>query len=280
MSLDIEHVADFFLEQILVRRCEGVASHSERLRGKICPKKRQQADEYYNENSSIRSNDTFGIMITFAPAMHSSAVLQVSGLCVSFPPRAVLRGVDLCVEAGQVLCVGGGSGSGKSTLLRAILGLVEGQGEVCVCGRRLNEESVWWVRRQVAYVPQELSLPCGSVEEMVRLPFTLRANRALQPSRGELLAEWERLGLGNELLGKRAAEVSGGQRQRMMLATAGLLHKPLLLADEPTSALDGVNAGIVVDYFHYLAARGTAVLAASHASALLSLPGTVMLEME
>ena len=38
----------FFLEQILVRRCEGVASHSERLRGKICPEKRQQADEYAN----------------------------------------------------------------------------------------------------------------------------------------------------------------------------------------------------------------------------------------
>ena len=48
MSLDIEHVAVFFLEQILVRRCEAVASHSERLRGKIYLEKRQQADEYAN----------------------------------------------------------------------------------------------------------------------------------------------------------------------------------------------------------------------------------------
>lgn len=207
-------------------------------------------------------------------------VLLVRDLDVSFPPRRVLRGVSLRVDTGQVLCVGGESGCGKSTLLRAILGLVPGEGEVRVGDVRLGPESVSQVRRLTAYVPQELALPCVGVEEMVMLPFTLKANRALQPNRRALLAEWECLGLSEDLLGKRVAEVSGGQRQRLMLATAGLLRKPLLLADEPTSALDRESAGRVVDYFHHLARQGMAVLVASHAPALLSLPGTIMLGSE
>ena len=209
----------------------------------------------------------------------SDCVLLVRDLSVSFPPRRVLQGVSLRVGAGEVMCIGGESGCGKSTLLRAILGLVAaGEGEVRVGGVRLSSEGVGQLRRLTAYVPQELALPCDSVEEMVLLPFSLKANRALRPSREVLLAEWERLGLGADLLGKRAAEVSGGQRQRMMLATAGLLHKPLLIADEPTSALDREGADRVVSYFHHIAQRqGTAVLVASHHPALLNLPGTLIL---
>ena len=205
-------------------------------------------------------------------------MLIVNHLSVRFAEKQVLSDVSLHVAAGQLLCVGGESGSGKSTLMKAVLGFVESEGEVLIGGERLTAESVGRLRKQTAYVPQELALPSETVEQMVMMPFTLKANKKYAPARETLLAEWERLGLDETLLEKRPTEVSGGQRQRMMLATAGLLHKPLLLADEPTSALDADTALRVRSYFQFLATdRGTAILLVSHAPQLLSLPGTLLL---
>ena len=76
--------------------------------------------------------------------------------------------------------------------------------------------------------------------------------------------QWVRLRLDETLYNKRLAEVSGGERQRMMLSMAGLLDKKVLLVDEPTSALDVDSALLVAGYLQSLAKRGAAIIAVSH----------------
>ena len=88
----------------------------------------------------------------------------------------------------------------------------------------------------MAYMPQELSFPCTTVKEMVTLPFGLRANAGVQFSKDVMMDEWKKLELEEELYEKNVSEISGGQRQRMMLATTRMLDKKFILLDEPTSA--------------------------------------------
>jgi polar amino acid transport system ATP-binding protein/putative ABC transport system ATP-binding protein len=205
-------------------------------------------------------------------------MLRINHLSLGYDGRTVLRDVNVHVRRGEVKCVGGESGSGKSSLIRAVMGFADCEGEILVDGIRLSAATVGQIRQRIAYVPQELALPHETVAEMVWMPFRFRANRHVAPSRERLLAEWERLGLDASLLEKRTTEISGGQRQRMMVAVAGLLEKPLIVADEPTSALDADSALLLRDYLLGLAAeRGVAVCVVSHAPQFLSLPGTLIL---
>lgn len=198
----------------------------------------------------------------FAPPI---VMLNVQDLSLSYGAHRVLAGLSFRLGRGELLCVCGESGSGKSSLLRAIMGFEDFGGRIEIGGTPLSAQTAAAVRRHIAYVPQELALPSETVEEMVRLPFGLRANRQPGLRRDDLLRDWAALGLGTELLQKRTAEISGGQRQRAMLAVAGLLGKSLLLADEPTSALDEDSAAHVLRYFQMLAARRQmAVLVVSH----------------
>ena len=120
------------------------------------------------------------------------------------------------------------------------------------------------IRRQVAWIPQELALPSEWVKEMVQLPFNLKANRNTPFSLDKLFACFDELGLEEELYDKRVNEISGGQRQRIMIAVATLMQKPLLIVDEPTSALDSDSTDKVLTFFRKRMREGSAILAVSH----------------
>ena len=99
---------------------------------------------------------------------------------------------------------------------------------------------------------------------MVQLPFNLKANRGTPFSENRLFACFEDLGLEQELYHKRVNEISGGQRQRMMIAVASMIGKPLTIVDEPTSALDSGSAERVLAFFRRQAEKGSAILTVSH----------------
>ncbi len=192
-------------------------------------------------------------------------MLDIKDLSLSYGERDILRAFSLHVERGEVVCLCGESGCGKSSLLKAVLGFVPTEGEISVEGKVLSEETVGEIRRQIVYLPQELALPYETVAEMVEAPFQLKANRSMRFSKELLWEDWNVLGLNTALYDKRVAEISGGERQRIMLSVAGLLEKPLLLADEPTSALDAESAERVGEYFRMLAMeRGMTVVVVSH----------------
>ena len=102
------------------------------------------------------------------------------------------------------------------------------------------------------------------VKDMVQLPFGLKANRGTPFSETRLFACFEDLGLEQELYYKRVNEISGGQRQRMMIAVASMIGKPLTIVDEPTSALDSGSAEKVLSFFRRQTENGSAILTVSH----------------
>lgn len=198
-------------------------------------------------------------------------MLRIENITISYGKTTLLKDFTLNIPPQEVVCIAGESGCGKTTLLKAIMGFVDYSGNITIDNTPLTPKTVDQIRRNIAYVPQELSLPHETIEEMIRIPFELKANRATPYSRQRILSEWEKLELPPSLLNMRTTEVSGGQRQRIMLSLAGLLNKKLLLADEPTSALDPDTATHVAQYFKTLAhERGMTILTASHSPQLTS----------
>lgn len=193
-------------------------------------------------------------------------MLYIKNASIAYGNDILFSGFDLQLKRGEIVGISGPSGCGKSSLLNAILGFIPlKEGRIVVDGITLEKESVDAVRKRIAWIPQELALPLEWVKEMVQLPFGLKANRGTPFSESRLFACFEALGLEQELYHKRVNEISGGQRQRMMIAVASMIGKPLIIVDEPTSALDSDSTEKVLSFFHRQAEeKGSAVLAVSH----------------
>lgn len=181
-----------------------------------------------------------------------------------------LGGVNLAIEAGQMVALMGPSGSGKSTaLLVAALLLSPTSGQVQVAGRpapvverdraRLRNRSIGFIQQQYPVVEDLTALDNVSIPLEYRRPVPSRAVRR------ERCAQLLRaVGLEESLFRSRAQAMSGGQRQRVAIARALANDPVLLLADEPTAALDSATAQEVVSLFRASARRGCGVLVATH----------------
>jgi polar amino acid transport system ATP-binding protein len=195
------------------------------------------------------------------------SAIEVRGLFKSFGSLEVLRGVDLSVEAGEVVCVIGPSGSGKSTLLRCVNLLEEPSGgTVHVAGVEVTDPDVDIdaVRRRIGMVFQQFNL-FGHLS--VRENLTIAQRRVLRRSRAEadrLAAEnLARVGL-TDKADAYPAQLSGGQQQRVAIARALAMDPELMLFDEPTSALDPELVGEVLAVMRALAADGMTMLVVTH----------------
>ncbi|MBZ4415000.1 ATP-binding cassette domain-containing protein [Myxococcus sp. RHSTA-1-4] len=150
-----------------------------------------------------------------------------------FGAAEVLKGIDLSVPAGRRVALIGPNGSGKSTLLRSLLGLVECEGEVRLDGRSPFDDRRE-VARRLAYVPQVAPQLGASVEDVVSL---VARTRELAPAAIVRLAE--RLDLDVEALrGRPFRALSGGMKQKLLIALALAADASLLVMDEPTASLD------------------------------------------
>ncbi|SDO42509.1 putative ABC transport system ATP-binding protein [Klenkia soli] len=174
-----------------------------------------------------------------------------------------LDGVDLVVDAGQVVALVGPSGSGKSTLLAVLCGWeVPDAGALVVGGGGAPDAQGWG---ELALVPQALGLVADlSLLDNVLLPARLRGphRRSAAPTAlaGQLLAGF---GL-DHLTDRYPHQVSLGEQQRAAVARALVLRPALLLADEPTAHQDREHADRLLDALHDAADDGTAVLVATH----------------
>lgn len=192
-------------------------------------------------------------------------MLQIEEASIVFNETVLFTDFNLHLYKGESACIEGDSGRGKTSLLNAIMGFVPlKRGRIIVDGYELCKNNIDAIRKQIAWIPQELALPSEWVYEMVQLPFDLKANRSIQFSKDKLFECFDELGLNKGLYNKRVSEVSGGQRQRIMIAVAALLQKPFIIIDEPTSALDHGSTDRVLTFLHKQAANGTIILAVSH----------------
>lgn len=198
-------------------------------------------------------------------------MISLRSASLAFGDHQLFAHLDLRVEPGQLVGISGESGCGKTSLLRALLGFVDIEAEeALVCGQPLDAHHIHAIRRQTAYVPQELQPPADTGRDLLRLTHELEHNRAR--SSMEAFAQlMNTLGLDDSLLSLAASKLSGGQRQRLLIAAALALPKPLLLLDEPTSALDEESTQRVgLALLHACHDDGRAALVVSHDPVLLS----------
>ena len=192
-------------------------------------------------------------------------MLHINHASIGFGAEVLFSGFNMKLEGGETACIVGQSGCGKTSLLNAIMGFVPLQkGTIEIGGTLLDKSTIDVIRHHIAWIPQELALPCEWVKEMIALPFELKVNRFTPFSEEALYDCFDELGLEHELYRKRVNEISGGQRQRIMLAITAMLNKPLIIIDEPTSALDAGSTDKVLTFFQKQARKGVAVLAVSH----------------
>jgi energy-coupling factor transport system ATP-binding protein len=202
-----------------------------------------------------------------------SAVVEFAGFSYTPPgrDRPVLREIELSFAAGELVLVCGSSGSGKSTLLKAIAGIVphhyggSAAGEARIAGRDLRDHNAASLAEVCATVLQdpESQAVMGGVEAEIAFPLE---NAGVEPGQIALRVEQTAQSLGiTGLLGRRTAELSGGELQRVVLAASLAPAPQLLVLDEPGSQLDPV----ATDELHALLLRlrrdnGATVVVAEH----------------
>ncbi|SDL65029.1 amino acid ABC transporter ATP-binding protein [Paracoccus chinensis] len=193
--------------------------------------------------------------------------VSIRNLRKSYGSFEVLRGINLDVAKGEVVCVIGPSGSGKSTLIRCINRL-EGfspESEILVDGIPVaTGRALARVRAEVGMVFQSFNLfPHLTVRENVMLaPRRVRGTSRADAARraDQLLA---RVGIANQA-DKYPEHLSGGQQQRVAIARALAMDPQVMLFDEPTSALDPEMVGEVLDVMRDLARTGVTMIVVTH----------------
>lgn len=185
----------------------------------------------------------------------------------------ILRGIDLSIDEGEMLCIVGPSGAGKSTLLH-LLGTLDlpSEGRILIGGEDVTTYSssklADFRNRSIGFVFQfHHLLPEFTALENVMMPGRIRgeAGAELESRARELLAE---AGLEKRVT-HRPGELSGGEQQRVALARALIMNPRLVLADEPTGNLDSTTSKAMHDLMFGLnKSRGTTFLVVTHSADL------------
>ncbi|WP_313813622.1 amino acid ABC transporter ATP-binding protein [Glutamicibacter sp.] len=205
--------------------------------------------------------------MTSANATIKAEGVSITALRKSYGSNEVLKGIDLQVKPGEVVCLIGPSGSGKSTLLRCV-NLLEkpNDGKITVGGFEATDPEVNLdkMRESVGMVFQQFNLfPHLTVMQNCTVAQIKVAKRGKAEAQKIAQENLERVGLGD--FGSRYPDqLSGGQQQRVAIARALSMKPTLMLFDEPTSALDPETVGDVLAIMKKLAADGMTMLVVTH----------------
>jgi iron complex transport system ATP-binding protein len=193
--------------------------------------------------------------------------IKISGLSLELSGRRILSGISFDVAPGEFFCVIGRNGAGKSTLLKCIAGIIGGyEGEILICGRRVSGLSARDRSRLVAYVPQ------GSPSD---IPYTVRDFLELSryPWRGvssgaddarEIAEAMDMTGI-TAFSDRRLSSLSGGERQKVMIASAIAQRTEAILMDEPTTYLDYAHQAETIDMMSKVnKTRGVSMMVVTH----------------
>ncbi len=203
------------------------------------------------------------------PVAAGAEMLRLESVHKRFGSLEVLRGVNLDIDRGEVVCVIGPSGSGKSTLLRCI-NLLEppSAGRIMLEGREITgkaaTEDVDFVRRRVGMVFQQFNLfPNRSAIDNVILAQEKVLERPRDVAEGKAQALLARVGIADKM-DEYPDRLSGGQQQRVAIARALAMDPHVMLFDEVTSALDPELVKEVLDVMKELAEEGMTMVVVTH----------------
>ena len=192
-------------------------------------------------------------------------MIKATDIHKEFNGLHAVKGVDLTVEDGEVLCIIGPSGSGKSTLLRC-LNMLEtpDSGEVKVDGVRVTTENLAQMRARMAMVFQNFNLFSHlSVLDNITIAPVHVKGIAKDKAAAKAMELLKLVGLADKA-DAYPRSLSGGQKQRVAIARALAMDPEIILFDEPTSALDPEMVGEVLDVMKKLAEEGMTMLVVTH----------------
>ncbi|GAA5166088.1 amino acid ABC transporter ATP-binding protein [Ornithinimicrobium tianjinense] len=214
---------------------------------------------------------------TEAASATDQLMVEARGVRKHYGQLEVLKGIDLEVRNGEVLCLVGPSGSGKSTFLRCInhlerldggtlrvnghlVGFREHEGRLY----ELREKEVAAQRLDIGMVFQRFNLfpHMTALQNVMEAPVQVHREKPAA-ARERAMSLLERVGLADKS-GAYPAMLSGGQQQRVAIARALAMRPRLMLFDEPTSALDPELVGEVLDVMRGLAADGMTMVVVTH----------------
>lgn len=194
--------------------------------------------------------------------------LAGKNLGIGYPRHLVGRDIDVCLNEGEALALLGPNGGGKTTLLKTLLGLLPPlAGDVTLHGKPLGEFSARERARIIAYVPQvhhgTFAFP---VESVVLMGRTAHGSIFARPSANDRRIAAQAMERFNifRLAERPYTEISGGERQLVLLARALAQEPRFVVLDEPTAALDFGNQGKVLQEIRALTRSGLGVLFTTH----------------
>ncbi len=194
-------------------------------------------------------------------------MIRVKALRKSFGDTEVLRGIDMEIQRGDVVCLIGPSGSGKSTLLRCLNRLeTPDSGQIWLDGVELTDRrcDLDRQRQKLGMVFQQFNLfPHMTVLQNLTMAPMLLKKEPRELARSRAMALLERVGLADRAE-DYPGRLSGGQKQRIAIVRALCMEPEVMLFDEPTSALDPEMVGEVLDVMKELARSGMTMVVVTH----------------
>ncbi|MET0244330.1 MAG: ABC transporter transmembrane domain-containing protein [Flavitalea sp.] len=219
------------------------------------------------------------------PQNKIKGVVQLDSIAFSYPSRPdvkVLRGLSLSVNAGEQIALVGPSGAGKTTIASMLLRFYQpDSGEIFFDGRNAKDFPLTQLRKQMAFVPQEVQLFGGSIKENIAYGKPDATDEAIEEA-AKLANAHEFISKFPEqydtIVGERGIKLSGGQRQRVAIARAILNDPAILILDEATSSLDSHSEQLVQDALDNLMQGRTSFVIAHRLSTIRNADKIVVID--
>jgi len=159
-------------------------------------------------------------------------MIKVTNLDLNFSEKIIFKDFSFSIEKGENVCISGPSGKGKSTILKMLMAyVIPNRGTIKINNLLINPENINAIRKQMVWIPQNINLPVNNGLALMEL-MNLRSHQ----NRIEILLQ--ELGLEINILSTDFSQISGGEKQRVIIAICLSIDKDIILMDEPTSSLD------------------------------------------
>ncbi len=183
-------------------------------------------------------------------------MIQCENICLSFSGKKIFENFNMKIIEGENICISGASGKGKSTLLNLLQGyILPDSGKITIMDYPLGSLHIKNIRKNISLVPQNIHLPAKNGIELINL---MEISKNLQGIKDLML----QLGLELDLIEQDFSKISGGQKQRLIIAICLSMKKKILLMDEPTASLDENSIALLIETIK--SQKDITIVSASH----------------